>query len=1336
MTRVSDAATGFFDKMGIRFGMNLRMRLILIFILVKVVPLVLLAAIAWAQLDSFGRAMSKQAVEGASVALNDSAVENIERITTDAARDVASFLYDRDTDIQLLATLSPSEETYRDFVDSKTSRLAEPGSWALAEDGMSWVRVDAEQPEEGGGLSTNPENNDVVLGSSYNYRPADVVDYRDVPLYDEVAFIGLDLHEQVKVLADGSTKVNHPFSPELRDISNKANTYVGSETYGAELARLKPGEIYVSDVIGAYVPSHFVGMYTPKQMIIAAVNAESTALKAMTENTAATELAVKLDDIKADVIPAIELDATQFSESELMTRMAEIANTRLSEIAASLGDDELKGRLEALQTKIASLSFSPTTEAYAGKENPNGQRFEGIVRWATPVTDDGTTSGNIIGYVSFALNQDHIMELVDHIMPTAERFTDLPDAFLGNYAFIWDYQCRSIAHPRHHSIVGYNEQTGMEEIPWLESSIYESLLERSGAATLDDLKQSWPTLLNTEPVADPSFPSADQLIKGVATFDEQSRKKKPAPVLTADGLVGLDGRYLNNAPQCTGWMNLTGDGGSGSFYILWSGLYKLTTAAAIPYYTGQYAPSEANDYSRRGFAMLTIGAGLETFQEPASVLEENLASITNESIQATAWTLTVSTAVLVVLVILIAVWLANSLARSFQVLVGGVSRFRSGERQFRFATSLKDEFGQLANSFDAMADSIESSIASALCITDSKMRIVYANSTALAIFNRELDEVVGHDYYEFSMAEKDSIYDPVWALHREIQSEVLYHQASDTYYKGVASYFPRGDNAEPGYYILSTDVTAIQVARERAEQASVAKTAFLSNMSHEMRTPMNAIIGMTTIGRSSSELEKKDYCFDKITSASNHLLGVINDVLDISKIEANKFELSPVVTDFEKALQRAINVSVYRIEEKRQELVVTIDPDIPDTIIADDQRLTQVITNLLSNAYKFTPEGGSIRLEAKLIADDTENVTVEVSVTDTGIGISEEQRERIFSEFEQAQTTTSRKLGGTGLGQALSKRIVGMMGGEIWVESVPGEGSTFTFSFIAQKVAAESDDSPQTNVSLEMIDVLAVDDDESILASFKGVTERMGVHCDIAVSSEEVLQLLKQHGRYDVVYVDWRMPGMDGIQLSEKIHAHDPAQFVVIMASAAEWSSIESQAHQVGVSRYLTKPLFPSSLVDSINECIGVEQSVGTARGELSAEEGAGDDFTGKHILLVEDNDVNREIATLLLEPTGADVTAAVNGVEAVEKFQSNPSYYDLIFMDIQMPEMDGLEATRAIRALDLPEAGKVPIIAMTANVFREDIEKSLAAGMNDHIGKPIDFSEVIDRLHKFLGRR
>lgn len=392
-------------------------------------------------------------------------------------------------------------------------------------------------------------------------------------------------------------------------------------------------------------------------------------------------------------------------------------------------------------------------------------------------------------------------------------------------------------------------------------------------------------------------------------------------------------------------------------------------------------------------------------------------------------------------------------------------------------------------------------------------------------------------------------------------------------------------------------------AREEALAGTRAKSAFLSNMSHEIRTPMNAIIGMTAIGQDSEEIERKDYCFGKIEEASTHLLNIINDILDMSKIEANKLELTEASFDLERLLQKAASVISYKMHEKGIDFQIHMDPAVPVWLNGDDQRITQVITNLLSNAAKFTPEGGAVRLSTKLLSESDGVYTVQVDVADTGIGVSEEQHARLFSSFQQAENSTSRKYGGTGLGLAISKQLVEMMNGRIWVESEPGKGSVFSFTF-------------------------------------------------------ECTEGTESGGHLEV----------DAWESSDRGGTKD-----------------------------------------------------------------ALDDFSGHTVLLAEDVEVNREIVLALLEPTHLAIDMAEDGFEAVAAFKADPMKYDMIFMDVQMPEMDGIEATRQIRALNVPRARDIPIVAMTANVFKEDIERCTEVGMNGHLGKPIVLEEVLAALRTYL---
>lgn len=1213
-----------------RFGM--RGKLISLFVIIKVAPLILLALLAWRQSWSLGEELRLRteelaqkanaalaetgdiATSDAINALDNSARDNIERLTTDTAQRVAAFLYDRDADIRTAATLEPSPQDYSSFVNTKVGRIVRQNAWKLNEEHNAWQPAEAPfpQPVVASSIAENAR--------AFSYRPPEQYRYESRPLFLEMTFVDTSGKETVKVVTTPR------LSPELKDITRRENTYARAESYFSDLKKLAPGEIYVSEVIGTYVPSKIIGMYTP-------------------------------------------------------------------EAAAKKG-----------------LPFKPEDEAYAGMENPVGKRFEGIVRWATPVVK----AGEIVGYVTLALDHDHLMEFTSHIMPTQGRYTDIPSAYEGNYAFIWDFKGRSIVHPRHHSIAGYDPETGEVQVPWLEDRIYERW-QASG--------KPYPEFILDEP-----------------TFVEQSNAKKPAAELTKTGMVGLDCRYLNFAPQCTGWFDLTQYGGSGSFNILWSGLWKLNTAATIPYYTGQYAQSP------RGFGFVAIGAGLEYFHKPATdtgaVIRELITNADDElksmakdaqevitsNLRNTAISISFSTALMTLLVVLIAIWLASAFTRSITRIVSGLSRFRNGERQFRFLSPVKDELGALCDSFDNMADTIVNSVQGSLVITTLDGTVIYANAECLRLHGKSLDEVVGHAYAETIFFAKDN---PLDASCDEHSSTICFHEG--LYYMGLAEAYKNEAGQSIGYVITATDVTemvlgqktieaeralletiftfspdilwykdnegrylaanprfislckpgttkvegltatdvlppefvqqnehhvclalksekpahseaivcfadghqesvdvvltpihdaegtlqglmgvardvsarvnierelretqrSLRQAVEAATRASESKSGFLARMSHEIRTPMNAVIGISGIARRKLNApiiplqEVRDH-MEQIEASAQHLLGLLNEILEISKIEADKLELAYEAFDLPKLVR---DVSAI-IEPRCLEKCITFQSHVDELPWAhfscDPLRLRQVLINILGNAIKFTPEHGTVTFCIRKQDLRENEALLEFSIQDSGIGIEAEDLATLFSPFEQCGAEITRQYGGTGLGLTISKSIVNLLGGDITVTSSKGQGSTFSFALWLKEATL-----------------------------------------------------------------------------------HEEAQ------DERDYSILK-----------------------------------------------------GLRILLVDDVDINRMIVMEILNSLGVVIDEAENGKQALKAFSDSPvGHYDLILMDVQMPVMDGYTATEAIRALQRSDAATVPVVALTANSFKEDVQKAEGHGMNAHLAKPLEYDKLMDTL-------
>ncbi|MEF2230286.1 MAG: ATP-binding protein [Pseudodesulfovibrio sp.] len=1101
-------------------SIGIRCKLIVIFIFIKVLPLIVLAWVAWSGLDQLGRtvrgkvaALSGEtreviaevgdlAVTNSIRALDLHSREAIERQTTDTAREVAAFLYSRDDDIRLAAALDPSAESYERFVRAQFRKVLKHKPWVLNEAGDAWVPADGTPGESAPVEARNPDN-----AKDFHYRPPDERGFlADRPVYLEMTFVDPDGNERIKVAT------SEALSPEKRNVADPANTYCRAETYFADLKKLKPGEIYVSEVIGPYLKSPVIGPYTQARA-------------------------------------------------------------------------EEKG-----------IAFRPEEAGYAGKENPVGRRFKGLIRWAAPVVRDGRT----VGYVTLALDHIHVMEFTDHLVPTDERRSPIADAGSGNYAFMWDYKDRNISHPRDYFITGYDPETGQPAVPWMEEALYEDFAA-SGKSVAE-----W---------------EADAPV-----MQDQSLRKRPSARLTSEGMLGLDCRYLNFAPQCEGWRNLTMHGGSGSFVIYWSGLWKLTTAAAIPYFTGRYGSTP------RGFGFVTIGANVHEFHKAAretgmkitamaSRFQKNLAA-QNEVTQRTlrqslghtireiAW----STLVMIALVILVAIWMAGTLTRKITGMIGGIRRFQAGDMEHRLAVESGDEIGQLSRTFNGMAGSIRALVED-LRRTEENYRGFFENASE-GIFRSTIDgrlveanpafaRLFGYESPEVMLAEVSDIAGQLFAdpkrredlLHalrengsaRDFEYDI---RRTDGTVRSVLSScnMVRGKDGEVYLEGMETDITErrlkeqAEIEKEAALAASRAKSVFLANMSHEIRTPMNALLGMAEMLSETRLDEEQRRYVELFRTAGDSLLRLLNEILDFSRIEAGQMTMDKAPLDLRELASNVADIMSVQAENRGLTLVAGVDGDVPETVLGDRLRLKQVLLNLVGNAVKFT-ERGSVRVGLRVVEATPESAVVEFSVADTGVGIDKEKLAEIFESFTQADSSTTREYGGSGLGLTIARELVELMGGSIRVESTPGRGATFSFTI------------------------------------------------PFEISGERA----------------------------------EP----------------------------VAEPALPA--------------------------EGA-----PRRVLLVEDSESNRLLVQHYLKGTGHELIVAVNGEDGVNRYREDPSV-DAVLMDVLMPVMDGLEATRRIRAYEA-EAGldPVPIVALTANAFKEDRDRCMEAGCTRYLSKPVRKADLL----------
>ncbi len=539
---------------------------------------------------------------------------------------------------------------------------------------------------------------------------------------------------------------------------------------------------------------------------------------------------------------------------------------------------------------------------------------------------------------------------------------------------------------------------------------------------------------------------------------------------------------------------------------------------------------------------------------------------------------------------------------------------------------------------------------------------------------------------------------------------------------------------------ISTDITerkrmedALVDARLEADAANKAKSDFLATMSHEIRTPMNAIIGMTHLCMQTDLTGKQEDYLTKIKNASHSLLGIINDILDFSKIEAGKLDMESIEFNLDETLNNLSTIISTKAEEKGLEILFDTAPDVPHDLVGDPLRLGQVLTNLTNNSIKFT-EKGEIIVSTELIERDSEKTHLRFTVRDSGIGMTREQAAKLFRPFTQADTSTTRKYGGTGLGLTICKRLVNMMGGDISVDSEPGVGSTFTFTAVFGRPKGKKEKRLITPVNMQGLRVLVVDDNAESRNILQSMLESFSFNVSVASSGPEGLAELEAADRdhpYDLVLMDWKMPGMNGIEASKKIKAEEDLEKIptIIMVTAYGREEVMQQAEEIGLDGFLVKPLTPSTLFDEIVGVFAKDTAAKTAKVVAQRPAAAGHAIRGARILLVEDNEINQQVAQEILESAGTTVTIANDGREGVEKVKT--AEFDCVLMDCQMPEMDGYEATRAIR--QDPQFASLPIIAMTANAMSGDREKCFNAGMNDHVAKPIDVEDLFSAMAKWI---
>ena len=578
----------------------------------------------------------------------------------------------------------------------------------------------------------------------------------------------------------------------------------------------------------------------------------------------------------------------------------------------------------------------------------------------------------------------------------------------------------------------------------------------------------------------------------------------------------------------------------------------------------------------------------------------------------------------------------------------------------------------------------------------------------------------------------------------DVEYRLLTKNGGYRWYRAVGKPTRRPDGSPITYVGVFLDITdrknmldklaqqqeSLNAALEEANQANKAKTAFLSNMSHEIRTPMNAIIGLNNIALNDPTIsEQTREHLERIGASAHHLLGIINDILDMSRIESGRMVVKSEEFSFAKMLEQVNTIVSGQCSNKGIRYDCRAVGKIEDYYIGDETKLRQVLVNILGNAIKFTPEGGEVSLTIEDVKRLNHQATLRFTIRDTGIGMSEEFLPRIFDAFSQEDSSSTSKYGSTGLGMPITKSIVELMNGHIEVESVKGEGTTFTVTVTMMRVDHAASEPGEFELHPHEMSVLVVDDDRVACDHAQLVLSHMGITCETVLSGEEALELVRiRHTRrkdFNLILVDWKMPGMDGVETTRQIRSIVGDDTPIIILTSYNWEDVEEEALEAGVDTFASKPLFAGTVMDEFRAAFR-KKNPNPARPVV--------DLKGRRVLLAEDVEVNAEIMMMVLSMREMDVDHAQNGRIAVEMYQGHePGYYDAVLMDMRMPEMDGLEATQVIRASGRADAKAIPIIALTANAFDEDVQRSMQAGLNAHLSKPVEPDLLFDTLEELL---